>query len=413
MSVLLRRAPIIILVTLLSAGAAAAFAFAREDDYESTAKLLFRQTIGPELNAQGLLPGAPDADNLAQNNVAMVDSRRVAEATAQELGGDISADDVERRRRGRGPKDSDVVDVVATAGSPERAAALANTYAETAADQAQADQRAADAGALCEASAGSCASSRRRAPRRRTRCAARATRNADGRWPMSAPAARRSSSRASCPRTRAAARSDDPPRRALRPDPRGGLALLREQMDRRLHHAAEVSAAFDAPVLTTVPRNRKLKQHVPFGELPSRSRRRSECCTMNLRFARGAAGSQRARHLRAQPRGQDDRGLESRLRRGLGRAVGDARGGGPAPSEHGRALRPGARAGAVRGAAGRGAGRRGAAERPHAARRAPAPTAPAADAGARGGRAAARSVGAHAVARHGARARARVRPTSS
>ena len=63
-----------------------------------------------------------------------------------------------------------------------------------------------------------------------------------------------------------------------------GLALLRDQMDRRLHHAAEVSTAFDAPVLTTVPRNRKLKRNVPFGRLPADVAESFRMLQMNLRF---------------------------------------------------------------------------------------------------------------------------------
>ena len=35
-------------------------------DYESTAKLVFLQTIGPQLNALGLIPQSADADNLAR-----------------------------------------------------------------------------------------------------------------------------------------------------------------------------------------------------------------------------------------------------------------------------------------------------------------------------------------------------------
>ena len=73
------------LTALLAGGAAAAFAFLTRDSYESTSKLLFNQTIGPEFSALGLQPTSPDADNLAQNNVATVDSRRVADATAEEL----------------------------------------------------------------------------------------------------------------------------------------------------------------------------------------------------------------------------------------------------------------------------------------------------------------------------------------
>ena len=121
LSVLRRRWLIVVLTALLAGGAAAAFAFLTRDRYESTAKLLFNQTIGPEFTALGLLPTSPDADNLAQNNVATVDSRRVAEATAEELqtqGMDISAADVEEDVTVSAAKDTDVVDVVATAEDP-------------------------------------------------------------------------------------------------------------------------------------------------------------------------------------------------------------------------------------------------------------------------------------------------------
>ena len=75
-TVLRRRALIILVVMLLAGGASAAVVYLKSDTYESTAKLLFRQTIGPELNAIGLLPGAPDADNLAADNVEVTASRR-------------------------------------------------------------------------------------------------------------------------------------------------------------------------------------------------------------------------------------------------------------------------------------------------------------------------------------------------
>ena len=107
-------------------------------DYESTSKLLFRQTIGAELNAVGVLPNTPDADNLSNSNVDVVGSRAVAAATADSL-----------RRRGwtarrsrstttsRCPrKDSDVVDIVASASSAEGARQLAYTYAREAVDLA-------------------------------------------------------------------------------------------------------------------------------------------------------------------------------------------------------------------------------------------------------------------------------------
>src|SRR5215212_7697009 len=85
LSVLRRRALIIVVVALLTGGAAAAFAISRGETYESTSKLLFAQTIGPELQAMGLVPGAPDADNLAQSNKQVAGSRQVAAETARRL----------------------------------------------------------------------------------------------------------------------------------------------------------------------------------------------------------------------------------------------------------------------------------------------------------------------------------------
>jgi succinoglycan biosynthesis transport protein ExoP len=283
-AVLLRRAPIIIVVTLLSAGAAAAFAYASRDDYESTAKLLFRQTVGLEQNAQGLQPGAPDADNLAQNNVAVVDSRRVADETAEQLGGDVSGDDVANDVTVIGQKDSDVVNVVAKADSAGGAAELATTYAETARRQAQADQQAETVAAL-----GSVSRQLRELPPK-ARAGDQAATLRENRDKL---------------RTLADVGPGSPQIIQLGFVPEGksgspletillgalfglilgvGLALLRDQMDRRLHHAAEVSAAFDAPVLTTVPRNRKLKRAVPFHELPLNVAESFRMLHMNLRF---------------------------------------------------------------------------------------------------------------------------------
>ena len=82
-AVLRRRASIIVIVTLLAGAAAAVFAYANRDSYESTAKLLFRQTVSPGLSGIGFPVGAPDADNLAANNIELVDSRRVAVATSR------------------------------------------------------------------------------------------------------------------------------------------------------------------------------------------------------------------------------------------------------------------------------------------------------------------------------------------
>ncbi len=65
-----------------------------------------------------------------------------------------------------------------------------------------------------------------------------------------------------------------------------GLALVREQSDRKLRRTEQVTAAFDAPVLTTVPRSRALKRHKPFADLPPQVAEAFRMLQMNLRFAR-------------------------------------------------------------------------------------------------------------------------------
>jgi polysaccharide biosynthesis transport protein len=68
-----------------------------------------------------------------------------------------------------------------------------------------------------------------------------------------------------------------------------GLALLRDQADRRLHRAEDVSAAFVAPVLTTVPRHRALKRHRRFDDLPPEIAEAFRMLQMNLRFGHGGS----------------------------------------------------------------------------------------------------------------------------
>ncbi|MEA2331498.1 MAG: tyrosine-protein kinase [Thermoleophilaceae bacterium] len=289
LGVLRRRALIIVVVTLLAGGAAAAFAYATRDSYESTAKLLFSQTIGPELNALGLLPGTPDADNLAQNNVQVVDSRRVAVETARELqarGQDISVDDVDEDVTVTSARDTDVVQVLAKGKSAERAAGLATAYARNAAEQADADQRAQAQRALDNV---------------RQQLAELPVEQQTG------TEGRRLRENTERLRTLAEVGTGSPRviQRGYLPSSESGnpiqtialgvlfgvllgvgLALVREQSDRKLRRTEQVTAAFDAPVLTTVPRSRALKRHKPFADLPPQVAEAFRMLQMNLRFAR-------------------------------------------------------------------------------------------------------------------------------
>jgi succinoglycan biosynthesis transport protein ExoP len=289
LSVLRRRALIVIAVTVLAGAAAAAFAYATRNTYESTSKLLFSQTIGPELQAMGLLPGTPDADNLAANNVQAVGSRQIAVDTAAALkaqGVDMSVDDVQKNVKVTGARDTDVVEIAASDDSAKGAAQLATTYAQEAARASDAAQRDQARRALqnvnqqlaelppAEANGRAGADLRNDAARLRTLSEVG----------LGSP---RIIQRGFIP----TAEAGNPVQTIVLGTLFGlllgiGLALVREQSDRKLRRTEQVTAAFDAPVLTTVPRSRALKRNKPFSDLPPQVAEAFRMLQMNLRFAR-------------------------------------------------------------------------------------------------------------------------------
>jgi capsular exopolysaccharide synthesis family protein len=289
LGVLRRRAWIIILVTLLAGGAAAAFAFATRNTYDSTAKLLFRQSIGAELNALGLLPGTFDADNLSLDNVEVVKSRDVADATAtrlRALGDDMSGKDVADDVTVTLAKNSDVVDITAKATDRRDAQRLATIYAEEAnrignlAEQEQA-KRVLD-NMTQQYDELSVADQQQPRGRKLQEYIQRMRAVAD--VGVGSP---RIIQTGVLPTTR----SGNPIETILLGVLfgallGGGLALVREQSDRRLRRTDQVTAAFDAPVLTTVPRSRALKRHRPFADLPPQVAEAFRMLQMDLRFAR-------------------------------------------------------------------------------------------------------------------------------
>jgi capsular exopolysaccharide synthesis family protein len=289
LGVLRRRAWIIVLVTLLAGGAAAALAYATRNTYDSTSKLLFRQSIGAELNAVGLLPGTYDADNLALDNVEVVGSRRVADATAtrlRALGEDVDGKDVADDVTVKLAKNSDVVDITAKDTNREEAARLATIYAEEAAKIANQDEQEQAARVLdnLEQQYNELPVIQQDLPR--------------GRKLQEHIQRLKTVADVGVGSPRIIQEGVLPTTRAGNPIETillgvlfgallgGGLALVREQSDRKLRRTEQVTAAFDAPVLTTVPRNRALKRHKPFADLPPQIAEAFRMLQMNLRFAR-------------------------------------------------------------------------------------------------------------------------------
>ena len=289
LGVLRRRAWIIVLVTLLAGGAAAAFAYGTRNTYDSTSKVLFRQSLGAELNALGLLPGTYDADNLALDNLQVVGSRQVADATAarlRSLGEDVTGKDVSEDVKVALAKNSDVVDVVGNATDRKDAARLSTIYAEEAvkfANDADKEQATKALGNL-QQQFDALPEIQKNSPRgqKLQEHIQRMTTLAD----VGVGGARVIQSDVV-----PTARTGNPLETILLGLLfglllGGGLALVREQSDRKLRRTEQVTAAFDAPVLTTVPRARALKRNKPFADLPPQVAEAFRMLQMNLRFAR-------------------------------------------------------------------------------------------------------------------------------
>ncbi len=282
-----RRWLIILVTTLLVTAAAAAFAYVGRNKYQSTAELLFTQTTGPDLSAVGMVQVAINADKQALDSVAFVSSQRVVQLTAREL--HISPGSVQSNIAVSGGKTNDVVQVDANGKSPAKAARLANAYVGSAVTLARIDQ----------------------ARRARAIIAVLKTQlnamSAEDRGYVGSATTPGVLIRQRLPQLEALATVGSGSPQVIQPGylPTGrsskpvqtialgllfgfllgiGLALVREQADRRLRHAGDVSAAFDAPVLATIPRNRKLARGAPYAKLPPEVTQAFSMLHANLRY---------------------------------------------------------------------------------------------------------------------------------
>jgi succinoglycan biosynthesis transport protein ExoP len=258
MLTLRRRLPTILLTTVVVAAAVSAFAYHSRNDYKSTAQLLFQQTDGPELNALGLLPVAVDAPTQVANDTAQVASREVAQATARVLGSGVSVDSIVKDVAVVPAKAGDVVNVTATAHPPARAARLANDYAQSAVAliQARASHRARDTADALIAQLHKLDYGNRH--------------NGVGgslRIHIAQLRALEVAGTGSPQIIQSGFVPSSPSSNLLEVIVLGvvlgallgvGLALLREQVDQRLRHSGELSEAFGARVLATVPNDRAL-----------------------------------------------------------------------------------------------------------------------------------------------------------
>jgi len=125
-----RRAPIIVVAVIVGIGAGLAFSAVQSEKYKSTASLLFQPLL---LDAQvtGLPLQLPtsDAERTATTNVDLVSLGAVRTIAAARLGPGYTAERLKNDVSVTSKDKSDIVDIVATAPSPEKAAEVANAVA--------------------------------------------------------------------------------------------------------------------------------------------------------------------------------------------------------------------------------------------------------------------------------------------
>lgn len=130
LAILRRRAPIIALCLIVTAGAAFAFSKAQPKKYTAKASLVFNnaQISQQVAGLQAINSNEPKAQQ--STNVKLLEIGATAAQTAQKLDQGLTEKVVKSSIEVSAEGESNIVDVSATSRSPQTAAAIANTYAE-------------------------------------------------------------------------------------------------------------------------------------------------------------------------------------------------------------------------------------------------------------------------------------------
>ncbi len=129
LSILRRRAVLILLCVVLTPGASLAYSLTREKEYSGTASLLFRDPgFDQKVFGSSALPPSSDPAREGETNVRLVSLEGVAARTARRLGR-LSGPEVQRKVKAAAEGQSDVVSVTATDPNPSFAARIANVFA--------------------------------------------------------------------------------------------------------------------------------------------------------------------------------------------------------------------------------------------------------------------------------------------
>jgi polysaccharide biosynthesis transport protein len=262
-----RRNLVLLLVCITVVPAAAlAFSLTQTKEYTASASLLFRDPgLDKKLFGSSFFEEAEDPERAAATNLRLVSLREVAERTARSLDRPgITADVIQSSLKVSPEGPSDIIAVEAVAQNPQLAARIANTFARKfIAFRREADRaKVREAQQLVQArldqlSEDELIESPGRTLRERSReldiLAALQTGNAE------------------------LVQAAEPPEKASSPQLKRnvavgiflglllavGLALLREQLDRRVKDLDDVAGVFDLPVLATIPESRAISRGQP------------------------------------------------------------------------------------------------------------------------------------------------------
>jgi uncharacterized protein involved in exopolysaccharide biosynthesis len=267
-AIAIARRNLVLLVVCITAvpGAALVFSLAQDKEYTASASLLFRDPgLDQKLFGSSFFEEAEDPARAAATNLRLVSLREVAERTAQSLDTPgITADVIEQQVEVSPEGESDIIAVGAVADDPQLAARIANSFARKYIDFRREADRAKVREAqqlvqarLDELSSEELVDTAGRSLRERSReleiLAALQTGNAElvqrARPPesASAPLLKRNVAVGILLGVLLGA----------------GLALLREQLDRRLKDLDDVAGVFDLPVLATIPESRAITRGQP------------------------------------------------------------------------------------------------------------------------------------------------------
>lgn len=251
-----RRGLIVLLATIVGAVAGYVISSGKEDEYKSSATLLLRG-VAPSQQSNGFSPGVPDSPEdrealLRSDPVKKLATRRLART----LGKAQAADLVDEAQASSG-EDSGSVKITVTGANPKATAATANALGVATIINRRDSTRARIRRALRAAqntlpSAGQTPNQATGVAITRVQDLKQALATADGDAELV--------TRASVPSSPS---SPKPKRDAII----GGfaglllgfvLAMIREQLDRRVRGTKELEDAFGLPVLANVPRSRSL-----------------------------------------------------------------------------------------------------------------------------------------------------------